>query len=39
MQKPALWRKSEDHWDDVFSRTPIHINVELKITEFGSFTD
>ncbi|KHL93078.1 spore gernimation protein GerC [Paenibacillus sp. IHB B 3415] len=39
IQKPALWRKSEDHWDDVFSRTPIHINVELKITEFGSFTD
>ncbi|MEK3687626.1 Ger(x)C family spore germination protein [Paenibacillus sp. FSL R10-2736] len=39
IQKPALWRKSEDHWDDVFSRTPIHINVELKITDFGSFTN
>ncbi|NOU83485.1 Ger(x)C family spore germination protein [Paenibacillus sp. LMG 31459] len=39
IQKPALWRKSEDHWDDVFSRTPIHINVDLKITDFGSFTN
>lgn len=39
IQEPALWRKVEDHWDDVFSRTPIHINVELKITDFGSFTN
>lgn len=39
IQKPALWRKSEDHWDDVFSRTPIHINVELKITDFGAFNE
>ncbi|AIQ56367.1 Ger(x)C family spore germination protein [Paenibacillus borealis] len=39
IQEPALWRKVEDHWDDVFSRTPIHINVDLKITDFGSFTN
>ncbi|WP_339222429.1 Ger(x)C family spore germination protein [Paenibacillus sp. FSL H8-0332] len=38
IQEPALWRKLEDHWDEVFSRTPIHLEVDLKITDFGSFT-
>lgn len=38
IQEPAMWNKVKDHWDDVFSRTPIHISVELKITDFGSFT-
>lgn len=38
IQKPAVWNKVKDHWDDVFSRTPVHIKVELKITDFGSFT-
>lgn len=38
IQKPALWRKLEDNWDEVFSRTPIHLEVDLKITDFGSFT-
>lgn len=38
IQEPALWRKLEDHWDEVFSRTPFHLEVDLKITDFGSFT-
>lgn len=38
IQKPALWRKYEDHWDEIFSRTPVHIDVKLEITDFGSFT-
>lgn len=38
IQEPALWRKLEDHWDEEFSRTPIHVTVDLKITDFGSFT-
>ncbi|KAI7260736.1 hypothetical protein KC345_g9999 [Hortaea werneckii] len=38
IQEPAVWNKVKDHWDDVFSRTPVHITVELKVTDFGSFT-
>ena len=38
IQMPAEWNKVKDHWDDVFSRTPVHITVKLKITDFGSFT-
>ncbi|WP_331281896.1 Ger(x)C family spore germination protein [Paenibacillus sp. FSL R5-0912] len=38
IQEPAMWNKVKDHWDDVFSRTPIHITVELKFTDFGSLT-
>lgn len=38
IQEPDLWHKLEDHWDEVFSRTPIHLEVDLKITDFGSFT-
>lgn len=38
IQEPALWKKLEDHWDEEFSRTPIHVTVDLKITDFGSFT-
>ena len=38
IQQPAMWNKVEDHWDDVFSRTPIHITTQLMVTDFGSFT-
>lgn len=38
IQEPKLWNKVKDHWDEVFSRTPIHITIKLKITDFGSFT-
>lgn len=38
IQEPAVWGKYKDHWDEVFSRTPVKITVKLKITDFGSFT-
>lgn len=39
IQEPALWNRLKDHWDDVFSRTPLHFTIDLKITDFGSFTN
>ncbi|WNS41363.1 Ger(x)C family spore germination protein [Paenibacillus sp. MMS20-IR301] len=39
IEQPALWNKVKDHWDEVFSRTPVHFSVKLSITDYGSFTE
>ncbi|MNB71068.1 Spore germination protein B3 precursor [compost metagenome] len=36
IQHPKVWKKVEDHWDDVFSRTPVTFDIKLKITDYGS---
>lgn len=39
IQQPRAWKKVEDHWDEVFSRARISFKYDLKITDFGSFTE
>jgi spore germination protein len=39
IQHPRIWKKVQDQWDDTFSRSTINIKYDLKITDFGSFTD
>ncbi|MEK4062639.1 MULTISPECIES: Ger(x)C family spore germination protein [Paenibacillus] len=39
IQHPAEWKKVMEHWDDTFSRSKISFKYDLKITEFGSFTE
>jgi spore germination protein len=39
IQHPKVWKKVKDTWDDTFSRSKISIKVDLKITDFGSFTE
>lgn len=36
IQQPRVWKKVEKKWDETFSEAPISIEVELKITDFGS---
>ncbi|MBY9081793.1 Ger(x)C family spore germination protein [Paenibacillus sp. HN-1] len=36
IQHPKTWKKLEDRWDEVFSRTPVTFNIKLKITDYGS---
>ncbi|UQZ34954.1 spore gernimation protein GerC [Paenibacillus sp. PK3_47] len=38
IQHPAVWKKVKDQWDDIFSRSKITFKYDLKITDFGSFT-
>lgn len=35
IQQPKYWKTVEDHWDDVFSQTPVTFDT---ITDFGSST-
>ncbi|AIQ16058.1 spore gernimation protein GerC [Paenibacillus sp. FSL H7-0357] len=39
IQHPAEWKKVKDHWDDTFSKSKISFKYDLKITDFGSFTE
>ncbi len=39
IQYPRVWKKVQDHWDDTFSRSKINIKYDLKITDYGSFTE
>jgi spore germination protein len=39
IQHPRMWKKVEDQWDDTFSRSKINIKYDLKITDYGSFTE
>ncbi|MBW7477067.1 Ger(x)C family spore germination protein [Paenibacillus oenotherae] len=36
IEHPRLWQSVKKDWDSVFSQSPIHYKVQLKITEFGS---
>lgn len=36
IEHPRLWQSVKKDWDSVFSQSPIHYKVKLKITEFGS---
>ncbi|WP_178023712.1 Ger(x)C family spore germination protein [uncultured Paenibacillus sp.] len=33
---PKYWKEVEDHWDDVFSLTPVTFDIKLSITDYGS---
>ncbi|KUP25632.1 Ger(x)C family spore germination protein [Paenibacillus sp. DMB5] len=39
IQQPRAWKKVKDHWDETFSRSRISFKYDLKITDFGSFTE
>jgi spore germination protein len=39
IQYPRVWKKVQDQWDDTFSRSKINIKYDLKINDFGSFTE
>lgn len=39
IQHPAAWRGVKEHWDEVFSRSKVTIKYDVKITDFGSFTE
>ena len=39
IKHPAVWRKVKGRWDEVFSRSEIHMSYELQITDFGSFIE
>lgn len=39
MEKPAVWNKVKDNWDEIFSRSKVKFTYDLKITDFGSFTE
>ncbi|WP_150272083.1 Ger(x)C family spore germination protein [Paenibacillus tepidiphilus] len=36
IQHPEVWRKVKDHWDVVFSRVPVTVEVTLTIEEYGA---
>ncbi|MGZ7441426.1 Ger(x)C family spore germination protein [Paenibacillus sp. TH7-28] len=38
IQQPKYWKKVEDHWDDVFSQTPVIFDIQFTITDYGSST-
>ncbi|MGG6310266.1 Ger(x)C family spore germination protein [Paenibacillus macerans] len=33
---PKYWKKVEDHWDDVFSNTPVTFDIKFTITDYGA---
>lgn len=33
---PKYWRRVENHWDDVFSQTPVTFEIKLSITDYGA---
>ncbi|MCH1641647.1 Ger(x)C family spore germination protein [Paenibacillus timonensis] len=33
---PKYWKKVEDHWDDVFSQTPVTFDIQFTITDYGA---
>lgn len=39
IEKPQLWKKLKDHWDEKFSQIPVTFEVKCSITDFGSFTE
>lgn len=39
IEKPQVWKKVKDHWDEEFIRMPLTFDVKLKITDFGSTTE
>lgn len=39
IQYPQVWKKVQDRWDDTFSRSEVRFKYDLKITDFGSFTE
>jgi spore germination protein len=39
IEKPQVWKKIKDHWDEEFIRMPLTFDVKLKITDFGSTTE
>ncbi|WP_310831501.1 Ger(x)C family spore germination protein [Paenibacillus pedocola] len=39
IQYPRVWKKVQDQWDDTFSRSVVRFKYDLKITDFGSFTE
>lgn len=38
ISKPKVWKKVKDRWDDLYANIPVHVNVKLTITDFGSST-
>ncbi|MNW60270.1 Spore germination protein B3 precursor [compost metagenome] len=36
---PKYWRKVRDQWDVVFSRTPVTLDVQFTITDYGASQD
>lgn len=36
--QPKYWKKVKDHWDDVFSQTPVTFDIKFTITDYGSST-
>ncbi|MBW4080664.1 Ger(x)C family spore germination protein [Paenibacillus sp. S150] len=39
IEKPQVWKKVKEHWDDTFTRVPVTFDVKFTITDFGSATE
>ncbi|WP_379152524.1 Ger(x)C family spore germination protein [Paenibacillus sp. sgz5001063] len=39
IEKPQVWKKLKDHWDEAFCRIPVTFDVKMKITDYGSFME
>ncbi|RAU97939.1 Ger(x)C family spore germination protein [Paenibacillus sp. YN15] len=39
IQHPEVWRKVKDNWDEVFSGVEVNFSYDVRITDFGSFTE
>ncbi|WP_019911071.1 Ger(x)C family spore germination protein [Paenibacillus sp. HW567] len=37
IEHPKVWKNYKDHWDDVFSHTPVTFDIKLSITDYGAF--
>lgn len=36
---PSVWKQVKEDWDDTFSRSEVNFTYDVKVTDFGSFTE
>ncbi|GGG10427.1 germination protein BC [Paenibacillus albidus] len=39
IEKPHIWKKVKDNWDETFSHIPVTFDAKFTITDFGSSTE
>ncbi|MBT2289393.1 Ger(x)C family spore germination protein [Paenibacillus albidus] len=39
IEKPHIWKKVKDNWDETFSHIPVTFDVKFTITDYGSSTE
>ncbi|WP_336790461.1 Ger(x)C family spore germination protein [Paenibacillus sp. MMO-177] len=38
IQKPKLWKEVKANWDDTFSASKVNLDIDLRVTDYGSTT-